>query len=296
MHTPVELSWPAHDPRSSLTAATSQGQRVSTGDNPARVKEGASLLADAAEEIGLHLSERIERREHGERQVAAGRSSRRLSIEEITAYLEKSRQDPDPRSRSMRIRDMLQRAEKLGEPLAFTHTPGETPTQRYLLVQEALQTALAEDAPAAVIERLEQVLADMEVATGLYVQADLATIDHAAEFADTAQGIASFQGALHSVLGKPTLVAAFKEAIDLSDKDGNRLDQAIQHLMDALGTCLYALGSTREKALLQALVTDLYHMKCLNTLFEQAQSVVRDIRRALQQSPAAQEPAHASGA
>ncbi len=296
MHTPVDLSWPARGPHGSLAETSSQAQRAPTGDYPARVKEGSSLLADAAEEIGLHLSERIERRAHGERRVTAGRSSKRLSIEEIAAYLEKSRLGSDPRVRALQIRDLVQRAQGKGDPLASTRVPGDTPTQRYLLVQEALQTAVAEDAPAAVIERLEQVLADMEVATGLYVQADLATIDHAAEFADTAQGIASFQGALHAVLGKPTLVAAFKEAIDLSDKDGNRLDQAIQHLMDALGTSLYALGSTREKALLQALVTDLYHMKCLNTLFEQAQSVVRDIRRALTQNAAAQEPAHASGA
>jgi glycine dehydrogenase len=44
----------------------------------------------------------------------------------------------------------------------------------------------------------------------------------------------------------------------------------------------------------QTLVTDLYHLKCLNTLFEDAQSVMRDVRRMLQLDPAAQGAGHAA--
>jgi len=294
--TPRDVYAPSDTPWHALgSARTSAGEaqwaalRAGLSGVPARVKDGASLLVDAAEEVGLHLSERIERHTHDQRRVTTGRSSRRLKIEEITDYLERSRRVPDPKLRELQIQALLAQAQRPGDTLDIGTAWPDTPTERYLLLQLTLQKAQTDQASAAVVERLEQALADVEAAADLQVRADLATIDQAASFDGTSpQGIARFQTSLHTVLGKPTLVQAFKEALALADKDGSRLDRAIHHLMDALGTCLYALGSTREKVLLQALVTDLYHLKCLNTLFEDAQSVMRDVRRMLLQDPQAQ--------
>lgn len=263
-----------------------------------RVKDGPSLLVDAAEEVGLHLSEKIERHTHDQRRVTSGRSSRRLKIEEITDYLERAKRLPDPKLRELQIQALLEQALRPGDSLdigtAWPENPTEeNPTERYLLLQLALQRAQINQAPTSVIEHLERALADVEAVADLQVRADLATIDQAASFDGTSpQGIARFQSSVHTVLGKPTLVQAFKEALALADKDGRRLDRAIHHLMDALGTCLYALGSTREKVLLQALVTDLYHLKCLNTLFEDAQSVMRDVHCMLLQDSATQGAGH----
>jgi type III secretion protein W len=290
VYAPSDTPWHALGAtRTSAGEALWATLRAGLGGVPVRVKDGASLLVDAAEEVGLHLSERIERHTHDQRRVTAGRSSRRLKIEEITDYLERSRRVPDPKLHELQIQALLEQAQRPGDTLDIGTAWPETPTERYLLLQLTLQKAQADKAPAAVVERLERALADVEAAADLQVRADLATIEQAARFdGASAQGIARFQASLHTVLGKPTLVQAFKEALALADKDGSRLDRAIHHLMDALGTCLYALGSTREKVLLQALVTDLYHLKCLNTLFEDAQSVVRDVRRMVQQDPAAQ--------
>ena len=296
VYAPSDTPW--HAPggaRTSAGEALWATLRAGLDGVPVRVKDGASLLVDAAEEVGLHLSERIERHTHDQRRVTAGRSSRRLKIEEITDYLERSRRVPDPKLRELQIQALLAQAQRPGDTLDIGTAWPDTPTERYLLLQLTLQKAQTDQASAAVVERLEQALADVEAAADLQVRADLATIDQAARFdGASAQGIARFQTSLHTVLGKPTLVQAFKEALALADKDGSRLDRAIHHLMDALGTCLYALGSTREKVLLQALVTDLYHLKCLNTLFEDAQSVVRDVRRMVQQDLAAQGAGHAA--
>ncbi len=288
-HAPLGTRLPAGEAQSATPGAALNGVLV-------RVKDGASLLVDAAEEVGLHLSEKIERHTHDQRRVTAGRSSRRLTIEEITDYLERARRSPDPKLRELQIQALLEQAQRPGDTLDIGTAWPDTPTERYLLLQLTLQKAQADKAPAAVIERLERALADVEAAADLQVRADLATIAQAASFDGASpQGIARFQSSLHTVLGKPTLVQAFKEALALADKDGSQLDRAIHHLMDALGTCLYALGSTREKVLLQTLVTDLYHLKCLNTLFEDAQSVMRDVRRMLQLDPAAQGAGHAAG-
>ena len=296
VYTPSDTPWHALG-AARTSAGDAQGTTLRAGLNgvTVRVKDGASLLVDAAEEVGLHLSEKIERHSHDQRRVTPGRSSRRLKIEEITDYLERSRRSPDPKLRELQIQALLEQALRPGDSLDIGAAWPDTPTERYLLLQLALQKAQTDPAPASVIERLERALADVEAAADLQVRADLATIDQAASFDGTSpQGIARFQTSVHTVLGKPTLVQAFKEALALADKDGSRLDRAIHHLMDALGTCLYALGCTREKVLLQALVTDLYHLKCLNTLFEDAQSVMRDVRRMLQQDPVAQGAGHAA--
>ncbi len=242
------------------------------------VKDGVSLLLDAAEEVGLHLSETIERREHGRRRVAPGRSTRRLTLAQINEYLEKSRQPQDAQARELQVRTLLRRVERPGALFEPQDTSAGTSTDQYLLLQQAIEVAVAESAPAEVIERLEQRLADLEALEGFPVQADLTTIDHAAAFGETAQAVASFQASVHTVLDKPTLVQAFREVLALADRDGRRLDKAIHHLVEALGTCLYAIGSARERALLQTLVTDLYHLKCLNTLFDEARSLVRTVR------------------
>lgn len=274
------------DPHSLPSGLRSPGSDQQAGiengilnDAPVAVKDGVSLLTDAAEEIGLHLSERIERREHDQRRVAPGRSDHRLKIAQINEYLDKARQPPDAQVRYLQVRNLLERAQRPGDSLGRESASSRTPTEHYLLLQEALQKALVEKAPTAVIERLEQAMADIEAASGTQVLADLSTIDQAASFGSTAQEIARFQGAVHTLLDKPTLVQAFKEAITLAEKDGRQLDRAIQHLMDAVGTCLYALGSTQEKVLLQTLVSDLFHLKCLNTLFVRAKSVVRQVRK-----------------
>lgn len=290
MHTPLETPWhaagaraPTHDPPAAVGHL--DGARVT-------VKDGVSLLVDAAEEIGLHLSEKIERREHGQRRVAPGRSGRRLMIEEINAYLEKSRQGSDSESRKAWVRELLRRAQRPSDSLAHDRTVTQRPTDHYLLLQQALQTALAEGLPAAAIQRLEQALADLEAASGLQVLADLATIDQASSFGDTAQAVASFQSSVHAILGKPTLVQTFKEALALAEKDGRRLDSAVLHLIDAVGTCLYAVGTSREQALLRTLVTDLFHLKCLNTVFNQAKFVVRNVRKSLRRGAPARESGH----
>lgn len=256
---------------------------------PVAVKEGASLLADAAEEIGLHLSEKIEQRTHGNRQVGPGRSARRLTIEQITAYLEKSRQPLTEADRQARVQDLLNRAQTRGESLAREGTHAQNPTEHYLLLQQALQTALSDHAPQQVIERLEQALADLEAQSGTQIQANLATIDQAASFGQTAQSIGSFQASIHAILGKPTLGQAFQEALTLAEKNGSKLDSAVHHLMEALGNCLSTLGSLREKALLETLLKDLFHLKCLNTLHQEAKTLIRALRRKLQRDAAAKE-------
>ena len=242
------------------------------------VKEGASLLTDAAEEVGLHLSEKIERHTLAARRVAPGRSAQRISLATIHAYFEKTGQHRDPTTLLAWVRDLLQQVQSEKGPWDGRSAPKHETTERYLLLQYALQTGFRTDTPRGVIEQIEAALADLEAQAGTLIQADLATIDQAASFGQSSQAITQFQLSVHAILEKPTLAQTFQTTLSLAGNNGNRLGSAIDHLMQALGACLAALGASHEKILLETLVKDLFHLKCLNTLFEQAKQVTRDLK------------------
>lgn len=274
----ADSPWSAAPPRLSGSPQGSTPPRKLLGGQSVRVKEGASLLADAAEEVGLHLSEKIERRTLAARRVAPGRSDQRLSLAAIQAYFDKTGRHQDPTALLTLVRDLLQRVQQEKGPWDGRGFPRHEATDRYLLLQYALQAGLPADTPAAVIEQMEAALADLEAQAGNLIQADLASIDQAASFGQSSQAIAQFQLSVHAILEKPTLAQTFQTTLSLAGNNGNRLGSAIDHLMQALGACLAALGASHEKILLEALVKDLFHLKCLNTLFEQAKQVTRNLK------------------
>ncbi len=262
----------ASDRQSGDTAALAQSGRVT-------VKDGASLLADAAEEIGLHLNEKIERRLHAERRVSAGRPIRLMTIDQINTYLEKSRQPQDPQALAGQVRGLIHEASAQRQGLAYGAHHPRKPTERYLLLQRAALTARAEKLSPRVVEQLEDAIAHLEAQAGPRVFADLASIDEGARFGESSEDISRFQDSVHAILSKPSLIQAFQEALTLADQNGRRLDSAVQNLMQALGDCLATQGVVRDRTLLEALVNELFHLKYLKTLFMDAKSVIRDVRR-----------------
>lgn len=283
MSTLLDSPWStAPRPGAALQGLTSSGNVL---DGRSLVpKEGASLLLDAAEEVGLHLSEKIDQDTLARRRMTPGRSVQRLSLATINAYFAKLGKHQDPTALAALVRELLQRIQNEKGRWTEGAVPKHEATERYLILQHALQTGLPPDTPAEVTEQIEAALADLEAQAETLIQADLATIDQAASFAHSPDEIAQFQRSLHAILEKPTLAHTFQTTLSMADNNGNRLDSAIDHLMQALGACLAALGTSHEKILLEVLVKDLFHLKCLNTLFEQAKKVTRERRRRHQQT------------
>ncbi|MEY2617694.1 MAG: hypothetical protein RL522_696 [Pseudomonadota bacterium] len=259
---------------------------------PVRVAQAPSALGDAAEEVSLHFAHKVESKTSGERRIQAVRRPLALSIDQVRSYLEKARQvdaldalrtHSDALLRSLdraSLRDILERA-GTGDP-----------TFRYLLLQHARANGLARGASAGgVVARLDEAIAELNDQSGEAIQADLASVDHAARHATRPEEIRQFQGSVQALLGKPTLALALQEVITLAKESENGLQSAVDNLMRALGSCLPLLGPAHEKALLQALITDLYHLKSLKTTFAECRLLVSWLKLHLLSKAATEEDA-----
>lgn len=269
---PTGLSPGAGQQQSSTQAGLLGGAQVT-------VKDAASVLGDAAEEISLHMADSVESKTLGERKVKPGDRPRNLTIDQINAYLEKAKKLDDPEEMVRLAKQMLQRGGQQAGQLARNHPNFRSPTDQYMLLQFARQTGLASGASTEAIAQIEEAIADLEAWFGDTIRTNLTTIDQAARYGSTAQEVEHFQGSMQMVLGKPTLTQALHEVLELAGRAGGKLESALSNLMEALGACLAGAGSAAEKALLESLMTDLYHLKSLKTLLEECKTLARNLKR-----------------
>ena len=258
------------EPASARTGSL-QGVKVEVSDDTA-------LLTNAAEEISTFMSISVERRDHGERRVRAENRLRGMTPEEVNVYFEQAKLAKDPQELVQRARHLLrQEGAHAGEAILEDGRISD-PTEHYLLLQLARSTALAEGAPARTRDRLDSALADLEARHGGTIRASLASIDHAAKHGQTAQEISHFQKATLTVLDQPTLHMALRQVLDLAGRQGARFESAMDNLRGALGACMAAAETERERILLQTLVNDLYQLKSLKTLLEACKDLLRSFR------------------
>lgn len=239
---------------------------------------GSSVLGDAAEEIALLFGEKAERKRHEDRIVKGATRPMDLTVERINAYLDKAHKQSRAQALAQAARQLLS-AGAAGLREALQQLPGfQQPTERYLLLRFTRLTAPQEGAPADMLLRLDQAIADLETLHGESIQANLLTIDHAADYGRSPQEVSTFQNSLQSVLDAPTLGRALQEVLRLAGETGQRMDAAMGHLMQALGACL-AGGAVNQPALLQSVLGDLFQLKSLNTLLESCRQLVSVLQR-----------------
>ncbi len=243
-----------------------------------QVRNAASDLANAAEELTLFASEKVEK-ELSKREVKGGGRTLAMTVQQITEYLEKARRGADPQQMQQAARALLRNPQAdIGQMLRNQRGLG-SPTDQFLLLQMAREMAQAEGAPTELIQPIDDALGDLETWNGKTIRADLATIDQAGAYGRSAQEVRSFQGAVHVVLGKPTLAQALQETLALAGKGGARLEAAVDNLMGAMGALLAATRSAAEKVLLESLMTDLYHLKALKTLMAESRKLLQSLKR-----------------
>jgi type III secretion protein W len=283
----------------SLPAATAQVAGPSAAGSgiwqgtPVSVSQAPSALGDAAEEVSLHLAHRVESRVHADRRLQAIRRPVVLSTDQVHSYLEKV-------GRIDMLNGLVSGTEKLlGSPdkAALRETldrlTSGDPTLRYLLLQHARSSGLARGATPDVLSRLDEAIADLNDQSGETIQAHLTSAEHAARHASHPEEIRRFQGTVQALLGQPTLALALQEVIGLAKESETGLQSAVDNLMRALGACLPLLGPAREKALLQTLITDLYHLKSLKTVFVECRLLVSWLKLHLLTTASRQEDADA---
>lgn len=235
-------------------------------------KDTASILADAAEEISMVHSAKIEKKAYADRRFDIDSPMDLMGIREIQAYL-RSAGLLDNQARMQELARRMQ--EKGSDPRELARQQSRDPAHQYVLLQFALDDALTNNAPREVIERLQDALADLEMESGPLIRASLNTMGTAADVAATPQGRAVFQDTYRDiVLGHNTLSQTLMLVLQrLGGVSASDFQAGLQGLIRALGADLSATRPSTEPSRLQALVQDLYHLEVASTVLEGCHSL-----------------------
>ena len=74
------------------------------------------------------------------------------------------------------------------------------------------------------------------------------------------------------------MAQALQQVLQLAGQTGERLDSAMSNLMKALGACLGS-GLSSQERLLETVVSDLFHLKSMNTVLAACRDLVGKLPR-----------------
>lgn len=244
------------------------GQKGELDGQKVTVKDTASMLADAAEELSLDKGEKAEEKRFDELKWKPEASGILVhEIGEITAYLDAAA-ELDSAAELVALAKRMQSAE--GHPRELARQQSRDPTTQYMLLEYALRDGEANGTPEAVLEDLRDAMADLEVASGPQIRAGLNTVGVAAGQGGTAQDIATFQGTYRDVaLGNHSLSQTMSIVLErLGGPQGEDVTRGLQGLIRALGADLSATRPSTDPARLKVLVTDLYQLEVVSTVLD----------------------------
>ncbi len=292
-----------HPAASSLDTALHQGAaqdggRASVGSfggQQVQVDTAESVLADAAEEISLHHSEKAESKHSSQRKKEAAHKQEVMSAEAIMAYMDAADAHEDPEQLVHLARRILSRQntptgqaghgqrglrEGGGPQQPARRTRGRqedageevrgvyrNPTQQILALQYILQMGEREHAPEEVLEELREELDELELEHGARARADINTIEAAAQGGAGAGEVQAFQDTYRDVvLGENSLAATLQLALGRFGEGD--FSAGLARLTQALGQDLAAARPSTDPARLQSLVQDLYHLGVASTVLD----------------------------
>jgi type III secretion protein W len=234
------------------------------GGQQVAVDDGPDMLADAAEEISLHHSEKAESKHTAERKKELYQAMPLMAPEAIEAYMDAA----EPGDEAEKLQSLAKRMlAGSGDPAALARQAFGQPTQQYLGLQYALQQGEREGASGETLDAIREALADLEMDHGPGIRADLNTIGTAAEGAHTAADVAGFQATYRDVvLGDATLSGTLKLALERFGEGD--FAAGLDRLTRALGQDLAAARPSTDPNRLQGLVRDLYHLGVAATVLD----------------------------
>ena len=250
-------------------AGTYRGEQV-------MVEDGASILADAAEELSFYAAEAVEDKTLEERSVDAELPLEVMKLEEINAYLEAAKAFDDPK----KLADLAKRMQSGQEnPQELARRESRDPTRQYVLLQFALQDGIQNGASATALDNLRDALADLEIEHGPQIRAGLNTIGAAAEVGADGTAIEAFQGTYRDVvLGEASLNKTLALVVERhSGPDGADFKRGLQAMIKAAGQDLAAARPSTDPTRLQALVQDLYQLEVTATVMEGCQALAQEM-------------------
>ena len=251
-----------HDASANTSSGWLQGQRI------APAPTGISL-ADAAEELSLHMAQAAEEKHHSERKVTAERPMLWLDAAQL-AELFSHTHDPDAQAKLEALTAELLRGR--GAPMQLAAQAFTGVTQQSLALQHALQRGEHEDAAPHALEALRDALADLELAHGPEIRAGINTLPTAGAFARSADELAGFQHAYRDIaLGQLSLARTLDLVLERYGNDD--IHGALGALIQALGHDLAAATPSTDGVRLQVLASDLYQVEVAATVLEECNAL-----------------------
>ena len=232
-----------------------------------QVKELGDVLADAAEEISVHMSQKDEVKKHGERSIESDSSEQIMKLEEIDAYLELMGTFSDPK----KLAELAKRMQSGEEnPRELARQQSRDPAMQYVLLQHALVEGKEAGISQAAQERLQDAIADLEMERGPEIRAGINTAGVAASTTGSPAERENFQDTYRDVvLGQSSMSQTLKTVFDRFASEGQQqVGLQIGNLIKALGADLSAARPSQDSNRLQALVQDLYQLEVAVTVLD----------------------------
>ena len=239
-------------------------------------KDEVSALADAAEEISMHHSEKAEAKHFAERKVQAEGVATVLPAQQVMEYLQATQAYEDAEKLAL----LAQRMQHSSNPGHLARQESRDPTRQYMLLQHALSDGLSQGLSPEQLEPLHEALAQLEMDSGPQIRAGINTLEAAREFAHSGAQFEQFQGAYQDlVLGHATLAQTLKGALErLGPAGGEDLSRALKGLIVALGADLSAARPSTDSTRLQSLVQDMYQLEVAATVLEGCHSLAGSLK------------------
>lgn len=243
------------------------------GERVVQIRDQASLLQDAAEELTSQLGEGEEKtlakRKMGEKARKEG-----PMIQNVQQALETlGDMDKDEFERILQTLLRMRTAD-WRELRKQSQKHFSEPAHEYAALQALLEALQAEGAPAEQIQAAETALQQLAQEQGPAIQAALNISGVAKQFAGAQLGdLQTLRNTYRdAVLDYQDLSQTFGQLIDHYGEP--ELPQAIQYLVKALGADIAADGSSIDRYKLNAALNDLYRLEVLTGLLEDCDTLV----------------------
>jgi type III secretion protein W len=266
----------AYSPSSSHAGIQYGQQQAGTMLGQAAVlAPGEVSLADAAEEMGLHMASKAEDKHHAQRKVRRDSPLQQLGTEAVLAYLADAHDAEGQQTLDALAQQLLPGGV---DPRQAASRAFGDPTQQYLGLQYALRQGEQRGASEDVLDGLRDALAEMELDSGPQIRAGLNTVNAAGGFACDPRGVADFQRTYRDVvLGESSLARTL--ALALERFGGKEVGRGLKQLIQALGHDLAAARPSASPDRLQALMQDLYQLGAAATVLDGAAQLAAKLRQ-----------------
>jgi type III secretion protein W len=249
----------------------------------------ASVLSDAAEELTQAFSTKVQERKLKERMASGEERPNGLTRAQMAAMLEtlagEQQAGDEGKSAAERAIEAVGRKTRERPNLARQHAreQGGNASEQYLLLMEVAERLsegrLGPDPGGRAAEAAREAAAELYAEYGKEIHADLNTFAAVKDLSgkDAAQFRSDYR---EVVMGEATVADTLRRLVDMvPDGQHDRFDIVLDTMREALGLDLAAARPSGDPVRLQALVTDLAHMKVIRTVIDQCAELSTTLTR-----------------